>query len=179
MNLPLPLPLNLPPYGLGGRGRGRDFCRDGFTLLEICLVIAIVLLISTIAIPSVKGLFAEQRLKKTFEQFDDFVRRTQLRAVKERRGMVMIWDGDGITVQPDEPGEEDTAGEGDYFPFADGKIALERPAALEKKPAIEWLFWRSGTCEPAILHFEGEAGNWSVQYDPLTVHASFLEQDIK
>ena len=153
--------------------------RDGFTLLEICLVIAIVLLISTIAIPSVTGLFAEQRLKKTFEQFDDFVRRTQLRAVQERRGMVMIWDGEGITVQPDEPKEDDTAGEGDYFAFADGTFGLERPAALEKKPPVEWLFWRSGTCEPAIIHFAGEAGSWTVQYDPLTVHAAFLDQEVK
>ena len=139
----------------------------------------IVLLLFGLAIPSVNGLFKEQRLRKTFEQFDDFVRRTQMRAVKERRGMVMIWDGEGITVQPDEPKEEDSAGEGDYFPFADGTLALERPAALEKKPAVEWLFWRSGTCEPAIIHFVGNAGNWTVQYDPLTVHAAFLDQEIK
>ena len=153
--------------------------RDGFTLLEICLVVAIVLILFGLAVPSVRGLFAEQRLKHSFEQFDDFVRKAQLRAVSERRAMVMIWDGEGITVQPDEPTAEDSAGEGDYFAFAEGKIGLERPAALEKKPAVEWLFWRSGTCEPAILHFEGSAGSWSVQYDPLTVHATFLAEDVK
>ncbi|MEO7318459.1 MAG: prepilin-type N-terminal cleavage/methylation domain-containing protein, partial [Chthoniobacteraceae bacterium] len=123
--------------------------RDGFTLLEICLVVAIALILLGLAVPSVRGLFAEQRLKKTFEQFDDFVRKAQLRAVSERRAMVMIWDGEGITVQPDDPTAEDSAGEGDYFAFNEGTIGLERPAALEKKPAVEWLFWRSGTCEPA------------------------------
>ena len=153
--------------------------RDGFTLFEICLVIVIVLLISTIALPSVRNLFEEQRLDKTFEQFDDFVRRVQMRAVKERRAMVMIWDGEGITVQPDEPTAEDSAGEADYFPFGDGTFALERPAALEKKPAVEWLFWRSGTCEPAIIHFEGGPGSWTVQYDPLTVHGAFLDREVK
>ena len=153
--------------------------RAGFTLLEICLVIMIMLLLVGLAVPSMRGLFAEQNLKQSFEQFDDFVRRTHLRAATERRAMVMIWDGEGITVQPDEPTENDTAGEADYFAFADGTFALERPAALEKKPPVEWLFWRSGTCEPAIIHFEGKAGNWSVQYDPLTVHATFLEQEVK
>ena len=153
--------------------------RDGFTLLEICLVVAIALILLGLAVPSVQGLFAEQRLKKTFEQFDDFVRKAQFRAVSERRAMVMIWDGEGITVQPDEPTAEDSAGQGDYFAFTEGTIGLERPAALEKKPAIEWLFWRSGTCEPAILRFVGGVGNWSVQYDPLTVHATFLDQEIK
>ena len=91
--------------------------------------------------------------------------------------MVMIWDGEGITVQPDEPKEDDSASEGDYFAFSDGTIGLERPAALEKKPPVEWLFWRSGTCEPAIIHFEGEAGVWTVSYDPLTVRATFLDQE--
>lgn len=153
--------------------------RAGFTLLEICLVIMIALLLLGLAVPSVSALFAEQRLKKSFEQFDDFVRKTQLRAVKERRAMVMIWDGEGITVQPDEPTADDTAGAGDYFPFSEGSISLERPAALDKKPPVEWLFWRSGTCEPAILHFAGGSGSWSVQYDPLTVHATFLAQDVK
>ena len=153
--------------------------RDGFTLLEICMVVMIVLLLLGLAVPSVNGLFAEQRLKKTFEQFDDFVRKAQLRAVSERRAIVMIWDGEGITVQPDEPTADDSAGAGDYFPFGNGPIALERPAALDKKPPVEWLFWRSGTCEPAILHFAGSAGSWSVQYDPLTVHATFLEQTVK
>ena len=153
--------------------------RDGFTLLEICLVIMIVVLLFGLAVPSVRGLFAEQRLKQTFEQFDDFVRRTQMRAASERRAMVMIWDEEGITVQPDDPTEEDAASEADRFPFSDGAFTIERPAALEKKPATEWLFWRSGTCEPAIIHFEGSAGNWSVQYDPLTVHGTFLDKDVK
>ena len=153
--------------------------RDGFTLLEICLVIMIMLLLVGLAVPSIRGLFAEQRLKQSFEKFDDFVRRTQLRAVTERRAMVMIWDGEGITVQPDEPTAEDSAAEADYLAFTEGTFALERPAALEKKPPVEWLFWRSGTCEPAVIHFQGDGGTWSVQYDPLTVRAAFLEQDIQ
>ena len=153
--------------------------RDGFTLLEICLVIMIVLLLVGLTVPSVNGLLAEQRMKKTFEQFDDFVRKAQLRAVTERRAMVMIWDGEGITVQPDEPTAEDSAGEGDYFPFAEGTIALERPAALEKKPPVEWLFWRSGTCEPAILHFEGSSGSWSVHTIRSRCTRPFWTQEIK
>lgn len=153
--------------------------RHGFTLLEICLVIMIVVLLFGLAVPSVQGIFAEQRLKQTFEKFDDFVRHAQMRAVSERRAMVLIWDGEGITVQPDDPKEDDSAADGDYFAFSDGTFALERPAALEKKPAVEWLFWRSGTCEPAVIHFEGNSGSWSVQYDPLTVHGTFLDKDVK
>ena len=139
----------------------------------------ILLLMVGLAVPNLQGLFAEQKLQKTFEEFDDFVRRAQLRAIEERRAMVLIWDGEGIAVQPDEPTEDDTAADGDYFPFADGTFALERPAALEKKPAVEWLFWRSGTCEPAVIHYRGPRGSWSVRYDPLTVRMASFEQDLK
>ena len=155
--------------------------RDGFTLLEILLAVVIALIFLTMAIPSVEGLFAEQRLKKSFEEFDDFVRRAQTRAVEERRAFVLIWDEGGITVQPDSPTEEDSVGEGDYLTFADGVFSLERPAAeqLHKrfniggKLPVEWLFWRSGTCEPVVIHFEGDSGKWSARYDPLTVRAAF------
>jgi prepilin-type N-terminal cleavage/methylation domain-containing protein len=156
--------------------------RAGFTLLEICLVIAIALIVLSTAVPSVRGLFAEQRLKRTFEDFDAFVQKTKVRAMTERRAFVLIWDGQGITVQPDEPKIGDEVGEGDYFAFADGTISLERPAHLlppKEKVPVEWLIWRSGTCEPAILHYEGGAGAWTVKYDPLTVRATFLEDVVK
>lgn len=137
------------------------------------------MVLAALAVPSIQGLFAEQRLKESFENFDEFVHRVQARAVSEGRAFVMIWDGKGITVQPDEPTLEDSEGDGDYYPFADGKVSLERPAALEKNPPVEWLFWRSGTCEPAILRFEGDAGSWTVRYDPLTVQGSFLDKEVR
>lgn len=87
---------------------------------------------------------------------------------------MLIWDGDGVTTEPDAPKLDDTVGEGDYLAFDGGTFALERPAALEKNPAVEWMFWRSGTCEPVIIHYTGEAGAWSVRYDPLTVRAEFV-----
>lgn len=153
--------------------------RNGFTLLEVCLVIFIIMILAAVAVPSIQGLFAEQKLRRSFESFDDFVHGVQARAVAERRAFVLIWDGKGITVQPDEPVLEDSGGDGDYYPFGEGKITLERPAALEKNPPVEWLFWRSGTCEPAIIRFEGEAGSWTVRYDPLTVQGEFLEKEIR
>ena len=160
--------------------------RDGFTLLEILLAVSIALIFLTMAVPTVQGLFADRRLKKTYEDFDDFVRRAQARAVEERRAFVLIWDEGGITVQPDSPTEEDSVGDGDYFTFTDGIFSLERPSAtqlnkrfnIEQKLPVEWLFWRSGTCEPVVVHFEGEAGTWTARYDPLTVRAAY-ESEIK
>ena len=149
---------------------------EGFTLLEICLAVAIGLLLLGLAVPSMAGLFAEQKLKRTFDDFDAFVRRAQMRSVAERRGFVMVWEPGAITLEPLEPTEEDASAEVDQFVIPEGgEFALQRPAALIKDPPMEWPFWRSGVCEPVIVSYRSDAGTWMVQYDPLTVRGTFLE----
>ena len=153
---------------------------SGFTLIEICLAVAIGLLIVTMMVPSVSGLFAEQKLKRSFEDFDKFVRTAQLKSVTERRDYVMLFEEDGISLEPANPTEEDATAEMDHFALADGAdIALERPVALQKNPPMEWSFWKSGTCEPAVVSYKGEAGTWVVKYEPLTARGTFLEQQVK
>ena len=150
---------------------------DGFTLLEICLVIVIGLMLLTLAVPGFESLFAEQKLKKTFEDFDEFVHLAQKRSVTERRTFVMVWHEGGITLEPEEPTDADKEAETVQFAIEDGsELTIERPAALEKEPPMEWPFWRSGTCEPVVVSYKGEAGTWTAQYDPLTVRGTFLEK---
>ena len=43
--------------------------RAAFTLLELMLAIAITIVVMLVAIPSVRGLVAERRLRDTFEKF--------------------------------------------------------------------------------------------------------------
>jgi prepilin-type N-terminal cleavage/methylation domain-containing protein len=154
--------------------------RDGFTLLELVLAIAIALMLLTVAIPSLDGLFAEQRLKETHEAFEKLVREAHARSINERRDFVLVWEPTGIALQPDAPTPEDAGAEPVRLDFAGGAmITLERLAALEKNPPMEWMFWRSGNCEPVIVTYDGEPGSWIVKYDPLTVRGTFLEQVIK
>src|SRR4051812_33552559 len=47
--------------------------RDGFTLLEICLVVAIIVMVALIAVPSVSGVFAEERLRRSYDALDSLV----------------------------------------------------------------------------------------------------------
>jgi hypothetical protein len=155
--------------------------RAGFTLIEICLAIMIGFLMLGLAIPSVAGIFAEQRLKKSFERFDDFVREAQMLSVSERRAFVMGWEAGGIALAPEQPLAEDRAREWPRLDFESEEtlVLSERPAALEKEPPMEWVFWRSGTCEPVVISYKGPAGIWKVQYDALTVRSTFLEQQFQ
>lgn len=153
---------------------------SGFTLIEICLAVLIALLLITLMVPSMAGLFAEQKLKSSFEEFDKFVRTAQMRSVSERRDYVMVFEEDGITLEPADLTEEDAENEMERFTVPENAdITLDRPVALQKNPPMEWPFWRSGTCEPAVVSYTGEAGKWVMKYDPLTVRATVLEQEVK
>ena len=56
---------------------------------------------------------------------------------------------------------------------------LHRPAALLRPAPDVWTFWPNGTCEPAEIAFDGAAGTWLVNYDPLTARATFLKSEVK
>jgi prepilin-type N-terminal cleavage/methylation domain-containing protein len=154
--------------------------RDGFTLLELMLAVMIGLLLMGIAVPSVTAMLREQALKRTFEEFDDFVRTAQAKAVKESGTFVMIWDKEGIALQPLDSKVGEEAGAVERFSFPEGSHwTLTRPAALVKNPVWEWPFWKSGACEPVLVAFESPAGSWSVEYNGLTGRGKMTDLEVK
>ncbi len=155
--------------------------RSGFTLLEICLALAIGLMIIALAVPSIAGLLAEQRLKKSFEHFDEMVGKARLRSITGQRSHVLVWDKKGISLLLNERDDDSSSGETteDRLVFAKGEsYEIRRPAALMKDAPAEWAFWRNGLCEPAVIRYEGPAGSWVVNYDALTGHGTFLESTV-
>jgi Tfp pilus assembly protein FimT len=149
----------------------------GFTLLELCLALVIGVMIILLAVPSVAGLVAEQRLRRSFERFDRLVAAARVRSVTEQRAYILSWERAGIVAHPtglavsESPEERLVFGQDETF-------RLRRPAALLKNPPAEWIFWRNGTCEPAEISFQGPAGNWLVSYDPLTGRGTFLKSAV-
>jgi hypothetical protein len=151
--------------------------RAGFTLIEICLALLIGMCLMALAVPSISGMLREQRLRRSFEAFDGFVRTAQLKSITERRAYVMVWTKEAIELVPEERIETDPV-EPERFAFEQDQVfTIERPAALTKKPVAEWIFWKSGTCEPAVISFSGPAGKWTVNYNPLTARGVFVESE--
>jgi len=154
--------------------------RSGFTLLELCLAVAIGLLIITMMIPSMSGLFSAQKLQATFEEFDAFVRAAQKKSITERRDYVMVFEEGGISLEPAEPDEDDASNEMPHLTMAEGAdIVIERPVALEKNPPMEWYFWKSGVCEPVVASYKGPLGTWTVEYEPLTARGHVIEENAR
>ena len=145
------------------------------------MVMMIGAMLALLSIPSIQGIIAERRMDEKMKEFNEFVREAQNRATEEQRTWVMIWEEGGITLQPDQPTEEEMADGGasvsKTLSVAEGETySIDRPAALVKEPTREWTFWRSGTCEPATIHYDGPVGTWSARYNPLTGQPEILEQ---
>jgi type II secretory pathway pseudopilin PulG len=140
-----------------------------FTLIEIALSIFILLLLLLLAVPSFSGVIANRRLRQSLDSFNQLVHQAQERSVAERRSYLIVLGKNSVLLRPETfaDGEEEkpTA----VFRLAKGNwIKVSLPAALMSKPPAEWIFWPSGSCEPATVQFRGPAGAWTADYSPLT-----------
>jgi prepilin-type N-terminal cleavage/methylation domain-containing protein len=151
-----------------------------FTLVEIVIAVAIMATLLLLAVPSLEGVIADRKLRASLDGFNKLVREAQERSVAEHRAYLLVWTDKNVFVQP----EAFARGE-DRQPIA--RFDLERgtvltltlPAAFSRKPAGEWIFWPTGTCEPAIVRFAGRAGTWTANYSPLTGHGELTDYAAK
>ena len=149
---------------------------DGFTLLELAIAIFIMVVILMLAVPSLNGVLADRRLRRSLDDFNSIVRQAQERSVTERRSYLIIWHEGKIGLRPEGlmKGEDSapvamltlTRGESLKFVF---------PAAMMEDPPAEWIFWSSGNCEPAVVSYRGKDGGWTANYSALTGRAEVVK----
>ncbi len=187
----------IPRIGLKSspRGRGGAAVVDslgGFTIIELMVAVMVGLMMLGLAVPSVRGVLEEQRLREKMASFEDVVRRAAAQAVSAKREVRLIWFEDGVRALTDwsapKAGEElglpqgeaqaEDAGGGESVFYAVGKgewLSLVRVAAREERPLSEWSFWPSGIREPVEVYYEGPLGKWALRFsalvpDPETVY---------
>jgi type II secretory pathway pseudopilin PulG len=147
-----------------------------FTLIEIALSIFILLLLLVLVVPSLSGVIANRRLKQSLDSFNQLVRQAQERSMTERRAYLIVWAKNSVLLRPEVFAEEEEEKPTAVFRLAKGSsIKVSLPAALMGKPPAEWIFWPSGTCEPAIVRFRGPAGTWTANYSPLTAQPELMQ----
>lgn len=144
---------------------------QAFTLIEIVIAVFILVMLLLLAVPSLTGVVADRRLHAALDQFNDLVHQAQERSVAEHRSYLLVWEDNDVILRPEVFGKKEEHKPVATFPLARGStLVLRLPAALMKSPPGEWIFWPTGTCEPAIVQFEGRAGKWTANYSPLTVY---------
>jgi type II secretory pathway pseudopilin PulG len=147
-----------------------------FTLIEIALSIFILLLILLLAVPSLSGVISNRRLKQSLDGFNQLVRQAQERSVTERRAYLIAWGKNSVVLRPEVFAKDEEEKATAVFRLPRGSwIKVSLPAALTDKPPAEWIFWPSGTCEPAIVQFRGPAGTWTADYSPLTAQPELTQ----
>jgi len=151
-----------------------------FTLIEIALSIFILMLLLMLAVPSLTGVVASNRLKQSLDGFNNLVRQAHERSVIERRPYLIVWGKNSVLLRPEVLAEDEEDKPTAVLRLNKGTLLrISLPAALAAKPPAEWIFWPSGNCEPATVRFKGPAGFWTANYSPLTAQAEVTEYAAK
>lgn len=149
--------------------------RAGFTLLEIAISVMILIVITLIAVPSVRGVLADRRLQRSLDAMNEIVREAQERSVQEHRPYLIEWQKKSVILRPESLREGDADSPVAALALDKGHaFVLRLPSALEKDPLAQWIFWPSGTCEPANVQFKSPDGSWEVNYSPLTARPEIV-----
>lgn len=140
------------------------------------MAVMIGLMMLTLALPSMRGLFGEQRLRDRMGEFEGVVLRAaalarssgqevRLRWVKLEKDKQGLWMGTSDGSVQEEGGAEN----GVVLDIAkDEKIQLRRLAARKGVEApAEWCFWPNGIREPVEVSYQGPAGEWSLRFGAL------------
>jgi type II secretory pathway pseudopilin PulG len=154
--------------------------RAGFTLIEIAIAVFILMLLLLLAIPSVSGVLANRRLQRSLDAMNRIVRLAQEHSVQERRPYLIEWQRQSVILRPESIAEGDPDTPTATLMLDKGhSYVLRLPAALEKKPLAQWIFWPSGACEPANVRFKGPDGSWEVNYSPLAARPEIVRYAAK
>lgn len=150
--------------------------RAGFTLVELAIAVVILVLLMMLAVPSMNGLLADRRLRRSLDSFNAVVREAQARSIAERRPYLIVWFEGKVGLRPEGLGRGE-----DPEPMV--KLKLGRgeslkvffPAALLDKPPAQWIFWPSGNCEPTVVTYKGPDGSWKANYSALTARSETVD----
>jgi type II secretory pathway pseudopilin PulG len=142
-------------------------------LIEIIISIFILMLVLVMAVPSVNGVLADRRLRRSLDNFNGLVHEAQGHSLAEHRAYLVVVTSKTVEVRPEAPRKGDDPHPLVQFPLAKNEgVKLVLPSALTKNPPPEWIFWPTGTCEPAQVQFIGRDGTWTATYSPLTAQAT-------
>ena len=154
--------------------------RNGFTLIEITIAVVILMVVLLVAVPSLTGVLADRRLRKSLDDMNRLVFQAQEHSMKERRPYLIVWRNKQFALRP----EGYVRGE-DRKPIATlnfqkgESFTLKFPNAIEEEPPSEWIFWPSGNCEPAVVTYRGANGAWRAKYSALTARPQVTDYAVR
>ena len=149
--------------------------RAGFTLVELAIAVVILLLLLMLAVPSMSGVLADRRLRKSLDGFNAIAREAQERSMRERRPYLVVWYDGKIGLRPESAVKGESSKPEMRLKVARNEsFKISFPAALLDDAPAEWIFWPSGNCEPAVVTYRGKDGTWKANYSALTARSETI-----
>jgi prepilin-type N-terminal cleavage/methylation domain-containing protein len=154
--------------------------RDGFTLIEMAIAVVIMVVILAMAVPSLTGVLADRRLRRSFDDVNRLVLQAQERSSSERRAYLIVWRDKQFALRPEAFLQGEPRKPVASLNWQKGEsCTLALPAAIEEEPASEWIFWPSGNCEPAVVTYRGPSGAWTAKYSALTARPELTKYAVR
>ena len=75
--------------------------RDGFTLIELTIAVVILMVVLLVTVPSVNGVLADRKLRKSLDDVNRLVFQAQERSMTERRSYLIIWRNKQFALRTD------------------------------------------------------------------------------
>ena len=137
----------------------------GYTLLEVALVVAIIVLLVGAAVPLTSGFTREQRLRDAVRELLVFAKTARSDAMTTGRAAEVVFTKEGFTLQ------RSGGGSGETFKLPPGMTYTLQPVAEERplRPdGQRWVFQPTGLCEPVAVRFAEDEAWFEVRFDALT-----------
>src|SRR5205823_2600720 len=102
-----------------------------FTLIEIVIAIFIMMLVLLLAVPSLTGVLADRRLRRSLDNFNSLVYQAQQHSLAEHRSYLVVIGQKSALVRPEALLKEDDPNPIAEFPISKTEaVKLTLPAAL-------------------------------------------------
>ena len=149
-------------------------------MIEMVIAVVILLVVLLIAVPSLNGVLADRALRRSLDEMNRLVLQAQERSIAEGRSYLIVWRDKQFVLRPEafRRGEPRQAVASLRWQKKDS-FTLTFPAAMEEEPPSEWIFWPSGTCEPALVTYSGPGGTWKANYSALTARPELLSYAVR
>ncbi|MEW6671453.1 MAG: GspH/FimT family pseudopilin [Thermodesulfobacteriota bacterium] len=125
----------------------------GFTVVELLVAIALVAIVTTIAIPSLIDWLPDYRLRSACHDLFSNFQKAKLNAVKQNVNTVVCFNDNG------------------YFMFVDTDIDFEKDSAEEIVTQVAWEDYKSISVNPAAITFDSSGGEPCIAFRPTGIPA--------
>lgn len=141
-----------------------------FTILEVCVVLFIIAVMFTVAVPTASHLLDEEKLRGPIRELQTFARTARRDAMMENRPYVVLLLNDSYLLRPLDLKKDSGPKPLTYSLPAGVTFAIKRLGDREflKETDENWVFSPNGLCEPIRFIFQRNDDWVRFRVDPLT-----------